>query len=147
MEVPHQPPGSVAQLRAIAKAMTAEVNEESALRDPMLLAIGMAAAALMTAAARLERFEIALTGGDPDMPEAIRPLSWLGEMIKACESQGTAMVLEGEDPAAWFEMVAEVRKLHAMLKAALIFRSPEERIEAAPPNRPAGHPGAPWSTR
>ncbi len=49
--------------------------------------------------------------GDPDAPRQIGPLSWLREMLKACESVAAVEALAGDDPPSWYDMVQEVREL------------------------------------
>lgn len=57
--------------------------------------------------------------GEPnsEMPAAIRPLSWLYEMIKDCKARGPAP--DCEDTNAFWTMVSEVEAMHAAAAAAL----------------------------
>lgn len=60
---------------------------------------------------------LAIVAGDPEEPEAIRPLSWLEEAVRELKERGPAEDCEDRD--AYHTMVGEVRGLLDSLKAAL----------------------------
>lgn len=61
----------------------------------------------------------ALAGDDPETPEQISPLSWLRSMVDACDTAEAVEALGGDDPAAWRDMVREVRALLDRGRAAV----------------------------
>lgn len=59
----------------------------------------------------------ALEGDDPEMPECIRPLSWLKTLIDDCHHRGPAP--DNDDPSAYWECLREVEQLHDKALAVL----------------------------
>jgi hypothetical protein len=55
--------------------------------------------------------------GDPEMPDCIRPLSWLDSMIDECKRRGPSA--DEEDPDAYWTMVQEVESLLGNVRSAL----------------------------
>lgn len=74
--------------------------------------------------------------GDADMPDSIRPLSWLAEMISECRARGPAA--DCEDTAAWSEMIDEVQAMHDNCAAAIRARAAAPAASTPTGMRPAG---------
>jgi len=55
---------------------------------------------------------LAVRGVDPEMPQAIQPLGWLGTAVTMLKTPGTLLEAYIEDPDAWFEMVRELEWIH-----------------------------------
>lgn len=86
--------------------------------------------AALNSAAGLNQLLLAVHGdADLEMPDAIRPLSWLWEMIKEVKERGPAP--NCEDASAFWEMVREVEGMHARATAALdiLKHPPSAQIE------------------
>lgn len=62
-------------------------------------------------------FYATAAGADPEIPEVIRPVSWLWSMIDECRSRGPSE--DCDDPDAFWKMVREVEELHQGLMAAI----------------------------
>lgn len=74
--------------------------------------------AALRSVAGLDQLLLAIHGdADVQMPNAIRPLSWLSEMIKDVKERGPAPSCD--DQSAFWEMVREVEGMHARATAAV----------------------------
>lgn len=94
-----------------ARILAAEIEGNAGIIDEAL-------SPALTALSGINDLLLAVHGEpDAEMPAAIRPLSWLDEMIKNCKARGPAP--DCEDTSAFWTMVSEVEKMHTVATAAL----------------------------
>jgi len=71
------------------------------------------------------RIREALLGSDPEEPDFLRPIAWLGTLLDWCaEPEVLAVIRASEDPDALHTMISEVNGLRDRVLAALSASQP-----------------------